>query len=229
MYWIWFCPLFAVIKASVLSAHDKGTHVVVLVKVRKVLRSGLVPLSQGTHSLYPLSWTSRGCTCPVLNPGEGIPRCKYVWYTTNKYYYKVTVSPFFRRRVSTGRVRGSKIWATAGHHEESGGAVDINPWLPCLESSTAGLHVMHYSLKPGHTPNKENHQLEENHQTLEHCRCSGWFMICLDQKHFHQFPTSHTKLIVKYLTFSYSAVFNFIPISFPQSFWILKLFFVHFK
>ncbi|XP_042589819.1 netrin-4-like [Cyprinus carpio] len=58
-----------VIKASVLSAHDKGTHAVVLVKVRKVFRSGKLPLSQGTHSLYPLSWTSRGCTCPILNPG----------------------------------------------------------------------------------------------------------------------------------------------------------------
>ncbi|KAL6464353.1 hypothetical protein MHYP_G00266700 [Metynnis hypsauchen] len=58
-----------VMKASVLSAHDKGTHAVVQVKVRKVLRSGLLPLSQGTRSLYPLSWTSRGCTCPVLNPG----------------------------------------------------------------------------------------------------------------------------------------------------------------
>ncbi|XP_030634235.1 netrin-4 [Chanos chanos] len=58
-----------VIKASVLSAHDKGTHAVVLVKVRKVLRSGKVPLSQGTHSIFPLSWTSRGCTCPILNPG----------------------------------------------------------------------------------------------------------------------------------------------------------------
>ncbi|GAA6071498.1 netrin-4 [Tachysurus ichikawai] len=58
-----------VIKASVLSAHDKGTHAVVQVKVRKVLRSGIVLLSQGTHSLYPLSWTSRGCTCPILNPG----------------------------------------------------------------------------------------------------------------------------------------------------------------
>ncbi|XP_017305917.1 netrin-4 isoform X1 [Ictalurus punctatus] len=59
-----------VIKASVLSAHDKGTHAVVQVKVRKVLRSGVMLLSQGTHSLYPLSWTSRGCTCPVLNPGS---------------------------------------------------------------------------------------------------------------------------------------------------------------
>ncbi|XP_041748355.2 netrin-4 isoform X1 [Coregonus clupeaformis] len=58
-----------VIKASVLSAHDKGSHAEVQVKVRKVLRSGQVPLSQGTHSLYPISWTSRGCTCPILNPG----------------------------------------------------------------------------------------------------------------------------------------------------------------
>ncbi|KAG5274479.1 hypothetical protein AALO_G00136760 [Alosa alosa] len=57
------------IKASVLSAHDKGSHAVVLVKVRKVLRSGKVPVSQGTHSIFPLSWTSRGCTCPILNPG----------------------------------------------------------------------------------------------------------------------------------------------------------------
>ncbi|XP_071393953.1 netrin-4 [Centroberyx affinis] len=58
-----------VIKASVLSAHDKGSHAEVLVKVRKVLRSGQVALSLGTISIYPLSWTSRGCTCPILNPG----------------------------------------------------------------------------------------------------------------------------------------------------------------
>ncbi|XP_034068251.1 netrin-4 isoform X1 [Gymnodraco acuticeps] len=58
-----------VIKASVLSAHDKGSHAEVQVKVRKVLRSGHVALSLGTISIYPLSWTSRGCTCPILNPG----------------------------------------------------------------------------------------------------------------------------------------------------------------
>ncbi|XP_035245497.1 netrin-4 isoform X1 [Anguilla anguilla] len=58
-----------VIKGTVLSAHDKGSHAEVRVKVRKVLRSGQGLLSQGTHTLYPLSWTSRGCTCPVLNPG----------------------------------------------------------------------------------------------------------------------------------------------------------------
>ncbi|KAK0153273.1 Netrin-4 [Merluccius polli] len=58
-----------VIKVSVLSAHDKGSHAEVQVKVRKVLRSGQVPLSLGTISVYPLTWTSRGCTCPILNPG----------------------------------------------------------------------------------------------------------------------------------------------------------------
>lgn len=59
-----------VIKASVLSAHDKGSHAEVQVKVRKVLHSGRVALSLGTISIYPLSWTTRGCTCPILNPGE---------------------------------------------------------------------------------------------------------------------------------------------------------------
>ncbi|XP_028302734.1 netrin-4 isoform X2 [Gouania willdenowi] len=50
-------------------AHDKGSHAEVKVKVRKVLQSGNVQLSLGTFSIYPVSWTSRGCTCPVLNPG----------------------------------------------------------------------------------------------------------------------------------------------------------------
>uniref|UniRef100_I3KWX2 Si:dkey-202e22.2 n=1 Tax=Oreochromis niloticus TaxID=8128 RepID=I3KWX2_ORENI len=58
-----------VIKANVLSAHDKGSHAEVHVKVRKVLRSGQVALRLGTANIYPLSWTSRGCTCPILNPG----------------------------------------------------------------------------------------------------------------------------------------------------------------
>ncbi|KAG8007435.1 Netrin-4 [Nibea albiflora] len=60
---------YTVIKASVLSAHDKGSHAEVQVKVRKVLQSGKVTLNLGTISIYPLSWTSRGCTCPILNPG----------------------------------------------------------------------------------------------------------------------------------------------------------------
>ncbi|KAL0978573.1 hypothetical protein UPYG_G00172410 [Umbra pygmaea] len=58
-----------VIIASVLAAYDKGSHAEVQVNVRKVLRSGQVPLFPGIHSLYPKSWTSRGCTCPILNPG----------------------------------------------------------------------------------------------------------------------------------------------------------------
>ncbi|TKS70993.1 Netrin-4 Beta-netrin [Collichthys lucidus] len=60
---------YTVIKASVLSAYDKGSHAEVQVKVRKVLQSGKVTLNLGTISIYPLSWTSRGCTCPILNPG----------------------------------------------------------------------------------------------------------------------------------------------------------------
>lgn len=85
VYWLndkWLIPLAAlltgflsvlptsVIKASVLSAHDKGSHAEVHVKVRKVLHSGQTALSLGTISIYPLSWTSRGCTCPILNPGK---------------------------------------------------------------------------------------------------------------------------------------------------------------
>lgn len=66
----------AVIKASVLSAHDKGTHAEVRVKVRKVFRSGHRALSVGTISIYPLSWTKNGCTCPVLNPGEMSTSCE---------------------------------------------------------------------------------------------------------------------------------------------------------
>ncbi|XP_068172078.1 netrin-4 [Antennarius striatus] len=58
-----------VIKASVLAAHDKGSHAEVQVKVRKVFKSSQEGLSLGTISIYPLSWTSRGCTCPILNPG----------------------------------------------------------------------------------------------------------------------------------------------------------------
>ncbi|XP_041638432.1 netrin-4 [Cheilinus undulatus] len=58
-----------VIKARVLTAYDKGSHAEVQVKVRKVLQSGKVALNLETISIYPLSWTSRGCTCPILNPG----------------------------------------------------------------------------------------------------------------------------------------------------------------
>ncbi|XP_029457233.1 LOW QUALITY PROTEIN: netrin-4-like [Rhinatrema bivittatum] len=58
-----------VIKASILSAHDKGTHAEVVVKVKKILKSGKVKITRGNRSIYPESWTNRGCTCPILNPG----------------------------------------------------------------------------------------------------------------------------------------------------------------
>ncbi|KAG9274181.1 netrin-4 [Astyanax mexicanus] len=58
------------IKVRVLAAHDKGSHAEVDVKVLKVLWSSS-PLRTigGILTLYPESWTSRGCTCPVLYPG----------------------------------------------------------------------------------------------------------------------------------------------------------------
>ncbi|XP_028575069.2 netrin-4-like [Podarcis muralis] len=58
-----------VIKAKILSAHDKGTHAEVIVKVKKVLKSGRVKITRSNRSIYPESWTNRGCTCPILNPG----------------------------------------------------------------------------------------------------------------------------------------------------------------
>uniref|UniRef100_A0A8C3VB94 Netrin-4 n=1 Tax=Catharus ustulatus TaxID=91951 RepID=A0A8C3VB94_CATUS len=65
---LWICFL-AVIKARILSAHDKGTHAEVVVKVKKVLKSGKVKIARSNRSIYPESWTNRGCTCPILNPG----------------------------------------------------------------------------------------------------------------------------------------------------------------
>ncbi|CAL8323040.1 unnamed protein product [Lota lota] len=59
-----------VLKVKVLSAHDMGSHAEVGVKVQKVLRqSTKVQLESGRVTLFPESWTARGCTCPILNPG----------------------------------------------------------------------------------------------------------------------------------------------------------------
>ncbi|KAJ8381534.1 hypothetical protein SKAU_G00023120 [Synaphobranchus kaupii] len=59
-----------VLKVKVLSAHDKGSHAEVDVKVRKVLSQNTkVKVQRGRVILYPESWTARGCTCPILNPG----------------------------------------------------------------------------------------------------------------------------------------------------------------
>ncbi|KAI4905064.1 hypothetical protein NFI96_016048 [Prochilodus magdalenae] len=59
------------LKVRVLAAHDKGSHAEVDVKVLKVLwSSSIFRITRDTLTLYPESWTSRGCTCPVLYPGE---------------------------------------------------------------------------------------------------------------------------------------------------------------
>ncbi|KAJ8007031.1 hypothetical protein DPEC_G00113350 [Dallia pectoralis] len=67
-----FCTMqFAyVLKVKILSAHDKGSHAEVEVKIQKVLSQNTkVKIQRGRATLYPESWTSRGCTCPILNPG----------------------------------------------------------------------------------------------------------------------------------------------------------------
>lgn len=58
------------VKVRVLGAHDKGSHAEVDVKILKVLWDNTrLRLSRGSRTLYPESWMSRGCTCPVLFPG----------------------------------------------------------------------------------------------------------------------------------------------------------------
>uniref|UniRef100_A0A8D0HGV7 Netrin-4 n=1 Tax=Sphenodon punctatus TaxID=8508 RepID=A0A8D0HGV7_SPHPU len=58
-----------VLKTKILSAHDKGSHAEVNVKIRKVLKSTKLKIFRGKRILYPESWTNRGCTCPIINPG----------------------------------------------------------------------------------------------------------------------------------------------------------------
>lgn len=66
-----FSSFFSVLKVKVLSAHDKGSHAEVEVKVQKVLSQNTkVKIQRGRTTLYPESWTARGCTCPLLNPGQ---------------------------------------------------------------------------------------------------------------------------------------------------------------
>ena len=57
--------------AKVMSAHDKGSHAEVEVKVKKVLvQNPGMKIGRGIITLYPESWTDQGCTCPILNPGQ---------------------------------------------------------------------------------------------------------------------------------------------------------------
>ncbi|KAG7521564.1 netrin-4-like [Solea senegalensis] len=60
-----------VLVVKVMSAHDKGSHAEVEVKVKKVLyQNPVMKLQTGSATLYPESWTTQGCTCPILNPGS---------------------------------------------------------------------------------------------------------------------------------------------------------------
>lgn len=70
--------VFPVIKTKILSAHDKGSHAEVNVKIKKVLKSTKLKILRGKRTLYPESWTNRGCTCPILNPGRFDPPRQYI-------------------------------------------------------------------------------------------------------------------------------------------------------
>ncbi|KAM4618417.1 netrin-4-like [Polymixia lowei] len=60
-----------VLMVKVVSAHDKGSHAEVEVKVKKVLYANpQMRIQKGGIILYPESWTIQGCTCPILNPGS---------------------------------------------------------------------------------------------------------------------------------------------------------------
>lgn len=61
----------AVLVVRVMSAHDRGSHAEVEVKVKKVLHQNpQMKIQRGSVTLYPESWTTQGCTCPILNPGQ---------------------------------------------------------------------------------------------------------------------------------------------------------------
>uniref|UniRef100_A0A4W6F3H3 Netrin-1 n=1 Tax=Lates calcarifer TaxID=8187 RepID=A0A4W6F3H3_LATCA len=60
-----------VLVVRVMSAHDKGSHAEVEVKVKKILyQNPQMKIQRGSVTLYPESWTTQGCTCPILNPGS---------------------------------------------------------------------------------------------------------------------------------------------------------------
>ncbi|XP_012994341.3 netrin-4 [Esox lucius] len=60
-----------VLMVRILAARDQGSHAEVEVVVKKVLyHSSQMKIPQGHVVLHPESWTTRGCTCPLLNPGS---------------------------------------------------------------------------------------------------------------------------------------------------------------
>uniref|UniRef100_A0A3B5MU19 Netrin 4 n=1 Tax=Xiphophorus couchianus TaxID=32473 RepID=A0A3B5MU19_9TELE len=69
----WFCvaKFDYVLVVKVMSAHDKGSHAEVEAKIKKVLQQNpQMKIQHGNVTLFPESWTVRGCTCPILNPGD---------------------------------------------------------------------------------------------------------------------------------------------------------------
>lgn len=80
------CP--AVLVVRVMSAHDKGSHAEVEVKVKKILhQSRQMKIQRGTVTLYPESWTVQGCTCPILNPGplQLLPMSNFIAHNAEAY------------------------------------------------------------------------------------------------------------------------------------------------
>lgn len=71
---------------KVMSAHDKGSHAEVEVKVKKVLyQNPGMKIRRGSITLYPESWTDHGCTCPILNPGQlQPPSLSHIHYSSRR-------------------------------------------------------------------------------------------------------------------------------------------------
>ncbi|KAL8212607.1 UNVERIFIED_CONTAM: hypothetical protein K2H54_053111 [Gekko kuhli] len=106
-----------VIKAKILSAHDKGTHAEVIVKVKKVLKSGKVQITRNNRSIYPESWTNRGCTCPILNPG--LPKTELAFLLQLH-----STSPELKCRLPDSRTGRHKDKQTPSEHEQPGEALE---------------------------------------------------------------------------------------------------------
>lgn len=165
-----WCLPTTVIKVSVLSAHDKGSHAEVQVKVRKVLHSGRAALSLGTISVYPLSWTSRGCTCPLLNPGKMYQNNRVIIHFVLIWWGRVlSINWIFlafhlqwgrclnwlavstRCGLPACRSRGGWDRTPAGHHAECGGSLDTQTRLTSVRRSAEWMSMNCVSLT-GKTP-----------------------------------------------------------------------------
>ncbi len=80
--------VLAVLVVRVMSAHDKGSHAEVEVKIKKVLHQNpQMKIQRGSVILYPESWTIQGCTCPILNPGQlqPLPMRNFIAHSAEAY------------------------------------------------------------------------------------------------------------------------------------------------